>query len=291
MQTAVVAEGGGQRGIYTAGVLDSFLEKDFNPFDIGCGVSAGAQTLLAYFLEQRGYAKKVIIDLTSADDFLVPYRWMTSQNVIDLDSFFDRTVSDPDYRLPYQRLHDFQRQRKLIFVATNKDSLEPAYLEPDESTVVDYLKASSAVPFLYKSGVALEDGIFVDGGVADPLPVKYAYEQGARRIILIRTVHKEDTDSHSFWREHFGSIRKMLVDPPKLLAMFESHEAAEIDALSFIETPPEDLQIVTIQPDSPLRSQIFGSRSEALLSDYQRGIQDGNRVVQELHDWNEPHSS
>ncbi|CAH1520678.1 hypothetical protein THF1D04_10359 [Vibrio owensii] len=31
---ALVTEGGGQRGIFTAGVLDAFLHADFNPFDL-----------------------------------------------------------------------------------------------------------------------------------------------------------------------------------------------------------------------------------------------------------------
>jgi len=57
---AVVAEGGGQRGIFTAGVLDAFLDQQFNPFELGLGVSAGAQNLLSYFLGEKGYARRVI---------------------------------------------------------------------------------------------------------------------------------------------------------------------------------------------------------------------------------------
>ena len=58
--TAIIAEGGGQRGIYTAGVLDAFLHFGFNPFTMGIGVSAGAQNLFSYFLEQPGYARRAI---------------------------------------------------------------------------------------------------------------------------------------------------------------------------------------------------------------------------------------
>jgi predicted patatin/cPLA2 family phospholipase len=103
MNRAIVADRGVQRGIYTAGVLDAFLAEKFNPFNMGCGVSAGAKNLLAYFLEQPGYTKRAIVELTAADDLLVPYRWMTSRNIIDLDGYFDRSVSDPDYWFPYQK--------------------------------------------------------------------------------------------------------------------------------------------------------------------------------------------
>jgi len=69
---AIVAEGGGQRGIFTAGVLDAFLEKQFNPFELGLGVSAGAQNLLSYFIGEQGYAKRAIAELTAASGFFVP---------------------------------------------------------------------------------------------------------------------------------------------------------------------------------------------------------------------------
>lgn len=48
-QTALVAEGGGQRGIFTAGILDAWLENDFNPFQLLIGTSAGAQKLIKLY--------------------------------------------------------------------------------------------------------------------------------------------------------------------------------------------------------------------------------------------------
>jgi predicted patatin/cPLA2 family phospholipase len=288
IDTAIVAEGGGQKGIYTAGVLDAFLAEKFNPFDMGCGVSAGAQNLLAYYLEQPGYAKRAIAELTAAPDFLVPYRWMASRSIIDLDSYFERTVRDPDYRLPYQQIGDVQRQRRLQFVATDRESLEPIYLEPDESSVVAYLKASSAVPFLYKSGVPFDGRVLVDGGVADPLPVQHVYEQGARRIVLIRTVHKDSLGNYSLWRRRFERARRLPVAPTKLLDMLERYEAAMTDTWSFINDPPKNLELFLIQPRSPLRSQVFGSRSDALLDDYELGRREGHCAIQELRHWLAP---
>lgn len=283
--TAIVAEGGGQRGIYTAGVLDAFLVENFNPFDFGCGVSAGAQNLLAYFLEQPGYAKRAIAELTAHADFFVPYRWLASRSVLDLDGYFERTLRDPDYRLPYQRISDLHPQRRLIFVATNKHSLESIYLEPDESSVVDYLKASSAVPILYKSGVWCGEQLLVDGGVSDPLPVKYAYDLGARRIVLIRTLRSDSMNSYSLWRRRFEQVRRLPAAPTKFLDMLECHEAAMYSALDFFENPPNDLELIQIAPQSALRSQVFGSRSDALLADYEQGRREGHCIVQRLRHW------
>lgn len=297
---AVVAEGGGQRGIFTAGVLDAFLDYQFNPFDLGCGVSAGAQNLLTYFLEQPGYARRAIIELTARPDFLVPYRWLTAQSVLDLDGYFETTRRDPEFRLPFQRLDAVSRRRRLQFVATDKETLEPIYLEPDESTVLEYLKASSAVPFLYRSGVPFGGGLLVDGGVADPLPVQHVYAQGVRRLLVIRTVpmpdttlpDRDDADDESLWRQRLLQVRRLTgmtgTIPARVMSMLTRHEQALARATRFLRNPPADLDLCVIAPLTPLRSQVFGSRSDALLADYRLAWEIGTRAVDTLKSWREP---
>jgi len=61
---ALVVEGGGQRGIFTAGILDSWLANDFNPFSLLIGTSAGAQNLSSYMTRQSGHAKRSIMKLS-----------------------------------------------------------------------------------------------------------------------------------------------------------------------------------------------------------------------------------
>lgn len=64
-RTGLVLEGGGMRGIYTAGVLDDFLEYGIS-FDGVIGVSAGAIHGCSFVSKQRGrsirYYKKYCRD-------------------------------------------------------------------------------------------------------------------------------------------------------------------------------------------------------------------------------------
>ncbi|MEE9321909.1 MAG: patatin-like phospholipase family protein [Granulosicoccus sp.] len=289
MHTAVVAEGGGQRGIYTAGLLDSLMEADVNPFTLGVGVSSGAQNLLAYFLQQPGYSQRAITEYTAARDFFVPYRWLGARGIVDLDSYFERSVNDPEFRLPYQQIATLQTRQRLVFVATSQYSLEPVYLEPDARTVVNDLKASCAVPFLYKSGVVSDDEVLVEGGVSDPLPVIYAYQQGARRIAVIRTC--VDRYEASQWRARLTSLGRLHTLPLRILRMLERYEQAYAEAVAFIQHPPDDLELMLIGPKSPLCSQVIGSRAESLLADYEIGKNDGVRTAERLSRWFESDSS
>ena len=86
---ALVAEGGGQRGIFTAGILDSWLVKDFNPFDLLIGTSAGAQNLSSYMAKQLGYAKKSIMELSSHPQFFNLKRSFIGGSSVNLDWYFD----------------------------------------------------------------------------------------------------------------------------------------------------------------------------------------------------------
>ena len=281
--TAIVAEGGGQRGIYTAGVLDAFLSAGFNPFELGLGASAGAQNLSTYFLSLPGYAKRAIAELTAAPNFAVPYRWLGNRGVLDLDTYFSRLVDDPEFCFPSRKLDGLAGRRQLVFVATSLASLSATYLEPDSASLLTHMKASSAVPFLYKGGVSVGSEILVDGGVADPVPVRRAHELGASRIVVVRTVPVDDTAS--CWRERLKSFRLDRAMPTIMTEMLERHEQAYADALRFIAEPPKGVEILQIAPEKPLRSYVFGSRSDALLADYASGCRAGDAALERLHQW------
>ncbi len=281
--TAIVAEGGGQRGIYTAGVLDTFLRYGFNPFELGLGASAGAQNLSTYFLSLPGFAKRAIAELSVSPNLLVPYRWLGGRNVLDLDMYFSRLVDDPDYRFPCGEMDRIAGQRRLVFVATCRSDLTATYLEPDSDNLLTYMKASSAVPFLYKDGVAVGGEILVDGGVADPLPVRRACDFGAKRIVVIRTVPADV--SATCWRQRLKALRLGRAMPSMMSAMLESHERAYEDALSFMLELPAGVEVVQIAPEAPLRSQVFGSSADALVVDYASGCRAGKVALAQLSGW------
>ena len=281
--TAIVAEGGGQRGIYTAGVLDAFLGAGFNPFEIGVGASAGAQNLSSYFISMPGYAKRAIAELSVSPDFMVPYRWIGKRSVLDLDMYFSRLLDDPIYRFPCGEIDKLAGRRRLVFVATSKSDLSATYLEPDSDSLLTHMKASSAVPFLYKGGVAVGSEILVDGGVADPVPVRRAHALGASRIVVIRTV--PGNAATTCWRQRLKALRLGRAMPIAMSAMLERHEQAYDDAMQFIRQPPAGVEIVQIAPEVPLHSQVFGSRSTALMADYAIGRQAGEAALEKLPFW------
>ncbi|MFT4905997.1 MAG: putative patatin/cPLA2 family phospholipase [Oleispira sp.] len=88
--TALVAEGGGQRGIFTAGVLDSWLQAGFNPFDLLIGTSAGAQNLSSYMTCQKGFGRHSITSLSRDPRFFKLSRTFIGKHAVDLDWYCRR---------------------------------------------------------------------------------------------------------------------------------------------------------------------------------------------------------
>ncbi|MHA6964387.1 patatin-like phospholipase family protein [Zobellella denitrificans] len=275
---ALVCEGGGQRGIFTAGVLDAFLEEGFDPFDILIGTSAGAQNLAAYMCAAHGYAREVISGYTTRAEFFRPLHFARGGDLVDLDWYFEvlGQTLPLDTRTGQKRLGG----RELLFCSTRARDYRPHYFRPADGDWLLGLKASSAIPLFYRAGVDWQGERFVDGGVADAIPVREAYRRGARTIVVVRTLPQHSRFSLQWARRLEGWIgRERLGD---LLQIVEAHERCFNDAHDFIRRPPADARVIEIFPHRPLQSRVLGSTRAQLDQDYQLGRRCGRYFLQAL---------
>ncbi|MFY8325081.1 patatin-like phospholipase family protein [Pseudoalteromonas sp. ZZD1] len=306
-KTALIAEGGGQRGIFTAGVLDAWLEHQYDPFDLFIGTSAGSQNLTSFLARQKGYAKRLIRGLSRNKRFFQLGRGLLGKSIVDLDWYFDKTTE-------FNRALDFKTaktslgKRELLITATNARDRKPYFLTPtgEGKQWRELLKASSALPFLYKQGVRLtpwldktaaneeaecstcalaDDDFFLDGGLAAPLPVREAYNRGARKIVVIRTVDAS-LPVQSAWVNKLKTFVCASGYCPKSLDYLLQHEQAYLEELNFMENPPEDLQVIQIFARSKLNSKLLGSTDADLRNDYKLGLAAGNHYLSDQYDSN-----
>ena len=271
--TALVAEGGGQRGIFTAGVLDSWLQAGFNPFDLLIGTSAGAQNLSSYMTCQKGFGRHSITSLSRDPRFFKLSRTFIGKHAVDLDWYFNQ-VDQAENKLNIGCGEERLKKRKLLFSATKADDRKATFFEPTRDNWLNVLKASSALPILYKKGVKIDDQYYVDGGLSAPIPVEEAYKRGAKRIVVIRTLPK-DAAVQSPWAHKLKSLLCNTNRCPKVLDLITHHENAYQATLDFIEQPPKDIEIIQIYPEQVLASSLVGSSQESLNNDYDVGFKAG----------------
>ncbi|MCG9115422.1 DUF6363 domain-containing protein [Laribacter hongkongensis] len=276
---ALVCEGGGQRGIFTAGVLDAFLQQAFFPFELMIGTSAGAQTLSAYACGQHGYSRHVITRYTTTRDFFNPLRFLRGGHLIDLDWYVDTVRRD--YPLDLEEAHRRLNGRELLFCACRQDDYRPVYLPAGRYDWLASLKASSAIPLLYRNGAEVGDVRYVDGGVRDAIPVREAWHRGADLILVIRTLPSGISPVPA-WRQH---MHKALSRSDKLqtaVQLLEQHERIYAATQHFIDAPPGDLRIIEIAPRQPLKSRVVGSHPRDLEHDYRRGTLCGLQFLRKI---------
>jgi len=274
---ALACEGGGQRGIFTAGVLDTFLDHDFFPFRIMVGTSAGAQNLSAYACGERDYARRIIMRYSTRRAFFDPMRFARGGHLIDLDWLFD--TSRDEMPLDLQRGERRLLGRKLLFCASRSDTLRAEYFPFRPDTWNLTVKASSAIPLFYRGGVTIDGQQYWDGGVADALPVTAAHTHGGDCVLVIRTLPA----SHAVkplklpTRLTRGKLSNMA-------AILQTHLDGYLLAQRFINEPPAGVTVIELAPAVPLKSQLVGSRPEALRHDYRLG-QACARQFLDQHAW------
>jgi len=183
MKIGLVLEGGAMRGMYTAGVLDAFLDKDFWVDGI-ISVSAGALFGVNYPSRQKGrairYNKKFI-----SDKRYISFKSLVSTgNIVNKDFAF--------YEVPFKYdVFDnktFKESDIDFYVAvTNLQTAQAEYVKLiDPLAQMEVLRATSAMP--YVSRPVEIDGIpYLDGAIADSIPVEQMQKLGYDKIIVILT--------------------------------------------------------------------------------------------------------
>nr|WP_208852778.1 DUF6363 domain-containing protein [Mixta theicola] len=276
---ALVCEGGGQRGIFTAGVLDEFQRAHFNPFQLYLGTSAGAQNLSAFVCGQQGYARRVITRYTTNKLFFDPLRFVRGGHLIDLD-WLTRITSQELPLAMTQAEKLLAAGREFYMCACRSDDYSARYFAPTSANWLDLIKASSAIPGFYRSGILLDDIPYLDGGITDAIPVREAARRGAKTIVVIRTV-----PSQMFYTPHWIKRMERWFAGSPWMTLLQQHEKSYYEIQQFIEHPPGDLRIIEIYPPRPLASSALGSRLHTLNQDYHLGRRCGRYFLATLGRW------
>ncbi|WP_299015372.1 patatin family protein [uncultured Photobacterium sp.] len=210
LKIALVVQGGGQRGIFTAGVFDAFLEAGFDPFELYVGTSAGALNLSSFISRQHQFGYNFIVNYTTDNEFFNLYKYLSKQKPMNLDWALESVAPGGSLQLDFATARLVLRHRTALACATRKDTLQDIYLPMYQSDWQDVLRASCAIPVIYNHPVNLRDLEWVDGGVSAAVPVREAWLRGADLVVVVRTEpvpgHDDDSGVLYDWREKIETV-------------------------------------------------------------------------------------
>lgn len=282
-KTALVVEGGGMRGIFTAGVLDAFQDKRVHPFDGYYGVSAGALNLSSFIAGQRGRNLDLYTSLCLSPEFISLSRHLKGGSLFDLDWFFRKI--NLQHSLDLRRFRETLKQRRFTVVTSCMDTGQPVYREISDSTpreeLMDTLKASSALPMIYRRPVSLGNHRLMDGSLSDPLPVHKAVEDGYRKIVLLRTrpsTHRKKNTAAA-QVQAWQNRRK-----PAIAKLIRQHHQLYNASTEFIEgLEKQGIELIQVAPKSTLKTTRSTRNRNLLVADYHQGYQQGYNLAEQFN--------
>lgn len=268
---ALVVEGGAMRGIFATGVLDAFIEADFNPFEWCIGVSAGSTNLAAYLASMHKRNYRVYTEYSIKPEFVSFKNYLKGGHLMDLDWLWRETIRD--MRLDLGKI--VNGPSRFLVGVTNAMTGQIEYLEPKMDDLETIIKASSALPIMYRHPIMLDQIPYVDGGVAAPIPIQKAIELGAKIIIVLRSQKK----IYRMKAKPLGYERLMLRQYPKLIKTIKNRSQIYNDQIDLLREQHKDIQIVEICPPEAFETSRLTRDIQILEKDYQLGVKEGQLLM------------
>ena len=266
MKVCLVLEGGAMRGMYTAGILDELLETNIK-VDTIIGVSAGALFGVNYVSKQKGrslrYNKKYAKDK----------RYMSLSSLIKTGNLVNTEFAY--HELP-TKLDIFDEETysksKINFyaVVTNIKTGEAEYKKIINATIqVDELRASGSMPYVSKP-VKINDNYYLDGALADSIPVLKAKEMGFDKIIVVLT-----KPSNYRKKKRPAWIPKLFYKKyPKLVDAINNRYKMYNETLDTIEELESKKEIFVLRPSKDLGISRVEKDESKLQAMYDLGTKD-----------------
>lgn len=275
MKSALILEGGGMRGLYTAGVLDVLMENNIET-DVAVGVSAGALFGINYKSKQIGRVLRYNLKYADNKENLGIKSLLKTGDLMSKQFYFD----DLPFKLDVMDTETYRTCKTEFYaVVTNLNTGLPEYksiydLESEEC--MEYLRASGSLPFVSKP-VTVNGVPYLDGGVSDSIPVKHYIDDGYDKIIAVLTRPSGFRKSGEI---HGTNIAyKKYPDFAKTLKNRNNDYSKQCDLVDDLE---KDGKILVIRPTEHIKVKTTEKDRNVIQNMYDLGVKDCMAKIQEI---------
>ena len=274
-KVGLILEGGGMRGIYTAGVLDFFIDKNIE-VDLVVGVSAGGCHAASYLSKQYKRAYHTNVDYVNDKEYLSFRNLIKTGSIFGMDLMFNK-IPNELYLYDYDTFN--KSKSKFTVVTTNCETGQAEYFTlTDMKRDIMYLQASCSIP-MFANIVEVDGYKLVDGGVADSIPIEYALKEGCKKNIIILTRDKTYRKS----KVKFSSfVKRKYKKYPKLIESIENRHLNYNKSLDLVKYLEEKGDAFVIRPKSPVKVSQIEKDVDKLTKLYNDGYNDAKESYEKI---------
>lgn len=277
INAGLVLEGGGMKGVYTAGVLEYFMEKGL--YLENCyGVSAGACHLCSYISRQKKRAYRVAVDYLKDKNYCSFRSLITTGDLFNVEMCYNQIPNKLD-------LYDYKAAAKYegnaYAVVTNIRTGEPEYMPLRElHRDIIAVRASSSLPLVARI-VKIGDGYYLDGGISDAVPIRRAIADGNAKNIVVLTketgyIRKPASGAS------LHMIRLKYSRYPKVYELMKNRHIRYNETLRFLDGEEQAGRAFVIRPKEANDVGRIEKDREKLEQLYQSGYQDAGERFEDL---------
>lgn len=278
MKIGVLDAGGGFRGIYGSGVLDACLDMGIM-FDYAIGVSAGSANLASYLARQRGRNYVFYTEYGFRKQYASLSNFLRKRSYVDLDYVYSTlSNSDGEYPLDYDTFA--ANPAEFYAVACDARTGAPVYLDRSFISRDNYqvCKASSALPVACPPQ-KIGDMLLFDGGMADPVPVQKAFQDGCDKVVLIltrpRASLRTPKDDATFAR----ILKRRYPNAAKELALrYKKYN----DSVALAGEYEKQGKLLVVAPDNIGHMTTLKRTKEDMDMLYEKGLRDAKQIPEFL---------
>lgn len=277
--TALILEGGGFRGIFTAGILEVFLENKIF-FDTVYGVSAGAAYGVSYVSEQKGRNLEVN-EIINDKRYCSWNNWLKKGSMFDWDFVYEEV---PKNIIPFDYETFNHSPSKFMVVTTNCETGKPEYFELNGKSKSEFktiLAASGSLPFISPM-VHYDAKLIMDGGISDSIPFEYALKNGSERAVLIltqpRNYTKDPLKMAALFKWYFRKY-------PVMYELMKNRYKKYNEDLKKIETLEKTGQIFVIRPKQAIAVKRIENKPDKTALIYKEAMQQMQSDLADLKAW------
>lgn len=274
----LILEGGGMRGIYTAGVLDFFIEKNIE-VDITIGVSAGSCHASSYLSKQYKRAYNATVDYINDKRYLSFSNLIKTGSIFGMDFMFNKIPNELN-------IYDYdtfaKSKSKFVVVTTNCETGSPEYFElKDLKKEIIYMQASCSIP-MFANIVEIDDFKLVDGGVSDSIPIAYALNKGYKKNIVVLT---RDITYKKNKQKFLSIVNRKYKKYPNLIKAIENRHLNYNKSLNLVNQLEKDGDVLVIRPKKPVNVSQIEKNAKKLTSLYEEGYDDAKELYGKILDF------
>lgn len=277
MKTCLVLEGGGLRGIYTAGVLDEMF-KDKIKIDAIIGVSMGALIGINYKSKQPERAIRYNLRYCNDKRYMGFRSLLKTGNIANKEFAYYKIPNELD-KFDYDTYK--KTKMKMYVTVTNLETGEAEYIEiKDAKDNIEYFRATSSMPGVSKI-VEIDGKKYLDGGVADSIPVKKALDLGYDRVIVVltRPIEYRKKETEMKW------LQSRYKKYPKFMEAIAKRNKSYNEKVERIIKLEKEGKVFCIRPSKRVNIKRIEKNERIILEQYNLGKKDYLNCEEKLREF------